>query len=117
LAALPNCGNNVLPIFSDNSMIRPYDPTTQIGQNMTFTCNSINNKLYWTFNGGSLPVNAEQKNNHLHIINVQDFNQGKYMCTGDTDKKYWTEVPISFSAASILNIYGNKFYGPLWTQN
>ena len=92
---------------SDNSKIVPHNMEFRIGQGMTFTCES-NLKTTWSFNGNfELPHNARKEENKLHIVNIQDFNEGKYVCHSNTEETYWTGEPVPFAAASILTIYGN----------
>ena len=95
--------------ISDNSKIAPLNKEVKIGQNITFTCESMQH-IFWTFNGiNILPPNARIGENDLRIENIQDFNQGKYVCHSNTEETYWTEQPITFAAASVLRIHGRWY--------
>ncbi len=77
-----------------------------------FDC-EVHNKNYlksitWTYNGGSLPTNAEVVNNSLILKKAEEFNEGKYMCEGKTSLQYaWSYDYVPFVGAITLNLKGN----------
>ena len=90
----------------DQTKINPDIQFKVVGDNARFLCDSfLNWRTSWTFNGGSLPPNAEASpgdEDKLLIRRITRENEGDYECTGVLN------LPNNpkFAAVGHLNVTG-----------
>ncbi len=63
----------------------------------------------WNFNQVKLPENAVVVNSSLVFSNMEVYNEGKYVCEGDTIASYrWVKKHVPYAVSHILKLKGNE---------
>ncbi len=84
------------------------------GSSLRIECMSKKSNYYapkfWNFNQGKLPENAVVVNySSLVFSNMEVYNEGKYVCEGDsTTSYYWFKKHIPYAVSHILKLKGNE---------
>lgn len=90
----------------DNSKVHPQKKVLKEGDYVEISCEA-QGSIYWHFNLGPLPKNSIAEGNKLYIQHFRDFNDGKYVCIGETSSRYsWTDQIVPLAAASLLRYKG-----------
>ncbi len=75
-----------------------------ITRDFKLTCKS-SYEVKWYYSKGTLPKNVELQGNTLIIKHAQMYNEGRYVCTGDTDEIYpWSGNKVQFAAYTFLKL-------------
>ncbi len=83
------------------------------GSSLRIECMSKKISYYapksWNFNQGKLPENAVVVNSSLVFSNMEVYNEGKYVCEGDsTTSYYWFKKSVPYAVSHILKLKGNE---------
>ncbi len=70
---------------------------------------NYNAPKFWNFNQGKLPENAVVVNYSLVFSNMEVYNEGKYVCEGDSTTSYiWFKKSVPYAVSHILKLNGNE---------
>lgn len=100
--------SDCIQFCADNSFISPQFAWVKESENVTIYC-KWNSTLKWKHNEGSIPKNAYTQDGFLHIKQFTYNNEGKYVCNGKAEIKYfwpkYNQVVSSYSIVVIKGVY------------